>query len=69
MERDHNNSRVVDNDEHDDTIDVSEAAVIKSTRSRGFSFLAKQNESDMNLSRSLLDTGELDSAFYEPPTI
>ena len=69
MEGDPNNSRVVDNDEHEDTIDVSEAAAINSTRSRGFSFLAKQNESDLNLSRSLLDTGELDSAFYGPPTI
>ena len=44
------NSRIIGNYQHNDTIDVAEAAPINAKRSRGFPFLDKPNESDMNLS-------------------
>ena len=68
MEGETDDSRIVDKEEFNDTIDVTEATPIQTTRSRGFSFLGGPNQSDLNLSRSLLDTGELDSAFYGPTT-
>ena len=64
MEGDCNDSRIVDRQKYNDTIDVTDATPLNTTRSRGFSFLDRPNQSDLNLSRSLLDTGELDSAFY-----
>ena len=72
MEEDPNNSIAVDKAEHeeDELFDISEAVQVNAgARSRGFSFLDRQNESVSNISRSLLDTGELDSAFYDPPVI
>ena len=72
MEEDPNNSIAVDQAEHeeDELFDISEAVQVNAgARARGFSFLDKQNESVSNISRSLLDTGELDSAFYDPPVI
>ena len=68
MKGDCNDSRIVDRQKYNDTIDVTDATPLNTTRSRGFSFLDRPNQSDLNLSRSLLDTGELDSAFYGPTT-
>ena len=72
MEEDPNNSIAVDKAEHEEEelFDISEAVQVNAgARSRGFSFLDRQNESVSNISRSLLDTGELDSAFYDPPVL